>query len=66
MAAAGQRLIGDRFTPDALGTVLDAAYRSGPEPPRPRPAATFAVARIRVKARRFPHGRHPDHPGSGQ
>ena len=37
MAAAGQRLIGDRFTPDALGTVLDAAYRSGPSrPPRPR------------------------------
>jgi glycosyltransferase involved in cell wall biosynthesis len=37
MAAAGQRLIGDRFTPDALGAVLDAAYRSGSSgPPRSR------------------------------
>jgi glycosyltransferase involved in cell wall biosynthesis len=37
MAAAGQRLIGDRFTPDALGAVLDAAYGSGASrPPRPR------------------------------
>lgn len=30
MAAAGQRLIGDQFTPDALGAVLEAAYRGGP------------------------------------
>jgi len=30
MAAAGQRLIGDRFTPDALGAVLESAYRGGP------------------------------------
>ena len=30
MAAAGQRLIGDRFTPAALGAVLEAAYRGGP------------------------------------
>lgn len=36
MAAAGQRLIGDRFTPDALGAVLDAAYRNGPSLPRTR------------------------------
>jgi len=37
MAAAGQRLIGDRFTPGALGAVLDAAYGSGASgPPRSR------------------------------
>ncbi len=37
MAAAGQRLIGDRFTADALGAVLDAAYQTGPSrPPHPR------------------------------
>jgi glycosyltransferase involved in cell wall biosynthesis len=43
MAAAGQRLIGDRFTPDALGAVLDAAYGSGGSgPPRPRPYVPLA------------------------
>ena len=43
MAAAGQRLIGDRFTPDALGAVLDAAYGSGASgPPRPRPYVPLA------------------------
>ena len=37
MAAAGRRLIADRFTPGALAAVLDAAYGSGvSSPPRPR------------------------------
>jgi hypothetical protein len=44
MAAAGQRLIGDRFTSDALGVVLDAAYRGGPSHP-PRPHRYVPVAR---------------------
>jgi glycosyltransferase involved in cell wall biosynthesis len=44
MAAAGQRLIGDRFTPDALGVVLDAAYCGGPSRP-PRPHRYVPVAR---------------------
>ena len=33
MAAAGQRLIADRFTPDALGAVLGAAYGNGASSP---------------------------------
>ena len=44
MAAAGQRLIGDSFTPGALATVLDAAYGSGLSSP-PRPRRYVALAR---------------------
>jgi glycosyltransferase involved in cell wall biosynthesis len=44
MAAAGQRLIGDRFTPDALGAVLDAAYGSGASG-RARPRRYVPLAR---------------------
>jgi glycosyltransferase involved in cell wall biosynthesis len=44
MAAAGRRLIADRFTPDALAAVLDAAYGSGVSSP-PRPRRYVALAR---------------------
>jgi glycosyltransferase involved in cell wall biosynthesis len=42
MAAAARRLIADRFTPESLAVVLDAAYRSGAGQARPRPRVAFA------------------------
>jgi glycosyltransferase involved in cell wall biosynthesis len=39
MAAAARRLIADRFTPESLAVVLNAAYSSGAGPARPRPVA---------------------------
>ena len=44
MAAAGRRLVADRFTPGALAAVLDAAYGSGVSSP-PRPRRYVALAR---------------------
>jgi glycosyltransferase involved in cell wall biosynthesis len=44
MAAAGRRLIADRFTPEALAAVLDAAYGSGVGSP-PRSRRYVALAR---------------------
>ena len=42
MAIAARRLIADRFTPESLAVVLDAAYRSGTGPARTRPRVAFA------------------------
>lgn len=42
MALAARRLIADRFTPESLAVVLDAAYRNGAGPARPRPHVAFA------------------------
>jgi glycosyltransferase involved in cell wall biosynthesis len=42
MAAAARRLIADRFSPESLAVVLDAAYRSGAGQSRPRPRVAFA------------------------
>ena len=50
MAAAGRRLIADRFTPGALATVLDAAYGSG-------------VAALLARAGTWPSPGPPDDPG---
>jgi glycosyltransferase involved in cell wall biosynthesis len=44
MAVAAQQLIANRFTPDALGAVLDAAYDRGLSGP-PRPRRPVAMAR---------------------
>ena len=50
MAAAGQRLIGDRFTPVALGAVLDAAYQRRHQPARLARAVTSPLCPTRLKA----------------
>ena len=44
MAAAARRLIADRFTPESLATVLEAAYASGPSRTA-RPRRPVALAR---------------------
>ncbi len=43
MAAAARRLIADRFTPESLAVVLDAAYRNGAGQARPRPPVALPV-----------------------
>ncbi len=42
MAASAHRLIADRFTPQSLAVVLEAAYRNGAGLVRPRPHVAFA------------------------